>query len=452
MDKQQRSEKTIGKTGQQALNGSQVNKQKWYANNPNYPILDVNDVDDDNAPGLDKKLVDALNTALFQWLWNRAIVATKFLATGGNAFVFSCHIDVTKLNQEMANHQGPAKCKHSDLTHTSTVAMKVMTSIGNSRSSFLKKCEDEFYWSKRMEQEGYGLPVFCYASFPLVGRKNIKHPKRRYKDEDVIYFLLFMAEMRGSLSHFIKKVPLSSNSNARSAMFGAMITLAKASLKHRYVFSDLKPGNFLVGTKNNNSSPIWRVTVLSDFDPGFLFMAKSSQEAVLLNFTFLIATLANSLFSLGEFDRADNFITLIPQPVLLFMSDLCNYYALSPKTSTFFASCLKSFVATNHYTKLCSHLDWHKAIQQKTSTHIAKLYLLELRRALNDKLGKVPPQRCVRGWINSFADEVFLGIKPNQINNNRKKYEDYGIVDFSLRYAIDPGAKQSTVPSISGCN
>ena len=45
-----------------------------------------------------------------------------------------------------------------------------------------------------------------------------------------------------------------------------------------------------------------------------------------------------------------------------------------------------------------------------------------------------------------YADDVFLDIKPNSMNN-------YGIMDFSLSYALYPDTHTSEpAPSISGCS
>ena len=405
----------------------------------------------------DEDVLRSMNNALLLWTPSEDLVVTELLGRGGNSFVFRCEVKRAPLYLRGKNG---GDCSVEDLVRKCRhPAIKVISSDCVRNETFESDSLREFRRSRIMEDYGYGPPVYCWGSFALKGARNSAYPppsppqqrcslrrasspggggerrrRRGATSTDVVYFLIFMEEMRSSLAGY---AGIGTFSDVRQAWADAVALLGKASVEERIVFADAKPENFLVKTlareKNKRSSTLDRV-YLSDFDEQFLHIAQSSDDALLLNMILFSTAL---LFHTGNFAReyrsGDGLASLLPDELLLFISDMCRSYCASPKTIAFLARDRRYLSAALQYSRTTTttaaqskrraDMSTPPQRQIESSTTMRRFLSNYRRRAwlLFDACTDAGRQARCDGELQKLADRAFL---------ESERRESYAAIDF----------------------
>jgi hypothetical protein len=412
------------------------------------------------------KVLEWMNLALRCWLKQpegEALVSvTKLLGKGGNGFVFLAH--VSEVPSELDTSQ---RCV--DLmarVGKGTPVIKMVSSDGISNQSFEDNCTWEFQASSAMASLNLGPQVYCYTSFvlPYQNRSygcdgwtvgNAVSCTGHDYDKRVIYFLMIMAHMKGSLDEYSATIGkrVGSGDAVPSDIVRAWAQAAElvylASLHGRYVYGDMKPENFLVATKHHNLSDQHERVYISDFDSDYLFLAQTSGEALLLNFVLFTMSVMALQKPYPRFMQAkDGLRKVLPRYVLLFMSDMCKYYCSSPRAAAFVAGARKYHIAgakgmdvlraTLRYSDTC---DTTKQVGEG-STAIAWKYLQRYRSLCyqafspSTDAGGYRPTTALPDVLNELACQVFLGRDYSAI----AAPNGGGIIDFTstAQLPLDP--------------
>ena len=398
----------------------------------------------------EKDILRSMNNSLMRWTSGEDIVVTDLIGRGGNGFVFKCLI--RRVPPGLSGKRGT--CSFGDLVWRSRhPVVKMISSEGVRDRNFQKESRWEFYISKVMQEAGYGPPVYCWGAFTLKGTRNSAYPcPPRYKSEkggcddpdvgkDVMYFLIFMEEMRSSLDRY---TGIGRSSDARRAWADATRILQDASLRGRYVFVDVKPENFLIKTAEHNRSSRLERVYISDFDKQYLFVVESGDVALLLNMIlFSTSALFHSHNFADKYRVEDGLFALLPDSLLLFMSDMCSFYCVSPKTVAFLVAGRPYMRAALRYSHTCERVD---DASRPDYPGIMRRFLESYRRRVGkhfDTSSSARARLVRRERLNRVADSTFLGAE---------RSEKYGTIDFGKQAACRADATPDTpTSSPRGC-
>jgi hypothetical protein len=374
-----------------------------------------------------------LSRNLKDWLKGDAakIKIGGLLGKGGYGFVFGAEMEsLPELLKPRCTGSGVIDRSGSG------IVLKVISSEGMSDNGFVEDAIREFELARDLADKGVGPPVYCWDTFEVENSRNSYYEKGSQGSHQVKvkYFVIFMARMQSDLGAY---TAAADQAQAMLAWREAAQQIKKAS-EDKKVFSDVKPENFLVSTKDNmkTGAPFVK-TFLWDFDSRFIGNVETERGAWLANFVFFTASLLSHADTLGDkYHKKDGLYDLLPRYILLFISDMYRFYAASAKTVAFFGEIASLAEPSARYTGACpGGID--EGMSNQDNRGVARVYLRSYRKLCSERFsGRYHLLSVAPREINRAADAVFLGRGFNRPSGSH-------VVDFAAGGASPPGTDEA---------